>query len=82
MHLTLIFAPVPSSLRTCIDLVEMGCPENDTALNITIPVVMVSKSGGEEINKSMAGGEKGRPSYLILYVGIKGLVEQHEMIHI
>ncbi|XP_022846416.1 signal peptide peptidase-like 3 [Olea europaea var. sylvestris] len=40
------------------DLVEMGCPENDTALNITIPVVMVSKSGGEEINKSMAGGEK------------------------
>ncbi|CAI9778235.1 unnamed protein product [Fraxinus pennsylvanica] len=40
------------------DLVEMGCPENETTLNITIPVVMVSKSGGEEINKSMAGGEK------------------------
>ncbi|KAL2485423.1 Signal peptide peptidase-like 3 [Abeliophyllum distichum] len=40
------------------DLVEMGCPGNDTTLNITIPVVMVSKSGGEELNKSMTGGAK------------------------
>ncbi|CAI9782098.1 unnamed protein product [Fraxinus pennsylvanica] len=35
------------------DLVEKGCPENDTTLNITIHVVMVSKSGGEQINKSL-----------------------------
>jgi len=44
----------------------MGCPGNDTTLNITIPVVMVSKSGGEELNKSMTGGEKGRSSHLFL----------------
>ncbi|KAK4489124.1 hypothetical protein RD792_004918 [Penstemon davidsonii] len=39
-------------------LAEMGCANNDTALNITIPVVMISKLGGEELNKSMARGVK------------------------
>uniref|UniRef100_A0A5B6Z4P2 PA domain-containing protein n=1 Tax=Davidia involucrata TaxID=16924 RepID=A0A5B6Z4P2_DAVIN len=38
------------------DLFEMVCSENDTTLNITIPVVMITKSGGEAINRSMAGG--------------------------
>ncbi|KAL0366701.1 UNVERIFIED_CONTAM: Signal peptide peptidase-like 3 [Sesamum radiatum] len=38
-------------------LVQMGCG-NDTNLNITIPVITISKSGGEEIKKSMDGGAK------------------------
>ncbi|KAK2973812.1 hypothetical protein RJ640_012282 [Escallonia rubra] len=38
------------------DLLEMGCPNNDSTLNITIPVLMISKSGGEALNKSMARG--------------------------
>ncbi|KAK4387965.1 Signal peptide peptidase-like 3 [Sesamum angolense] len=38
-------------------LVQMGCG-NDTNLNITIPVITISKSGGEELKKSMDGGAK------------------------
>ncbi|KAL3507174.1 hypothetical protein ACH5RR_032556 [Cinchona calisaya] len=38
------------------DLLEMGCSEKDTNLNITIPVVMISKSGGEALNKSISDG--------------------------
>ncbi|XP_059653340.1 signal peptide peptidase-like 2 [Cornus florida] len=45
------------------DLFEMGCSNNDTTINITIPVVMISKSEGEAINRSMAGG--GRVELLI-----------------
>ncbi|CAK9167727.1 unnamed protein product [Ilex paraguariensis] len=40
------------------DLIEMGCSDDDTNSNITIPVVMISKSGGEAINKSMVDGGK------------------------
>lgn len=40
------------------DLFKMVCSDNDTTLNITIPVVMIPKSGGEVLNKSMAGGGK------------------------
>lgn len=36
----------------------MGCG-NDTNLKITIPVITISKSGGEELKKSMEGGAKG-----------------------
>ncbi|XP_051118326.1 signal peptide peptidase-like 2 isoform X2 [Andrographis paniculata] len=36
---------------------KMGC-DNDTDLNITIPVVMISKSGGEELKKAMDAGAK------------------------
>ncbi|KAL2506321.1 Signal peptide peptidase-like 3 [Abeliophyllum distichum] len=39
-------------------LLEMNCAGNVTDLDITIPVVMVSKSGGDEIDKAIAGGEK------------------------
>ncbi|XP_047964992.1 signal peptide peptidase-like 3 [Salvia hispanica] len=39
-------------------LVQMSCG-NDTTLNITIPVITISKSGGEELKKSMANGGKG-----------------------
>ena len=41
-----------------IGLVQMSCG-NDTTLNITIPVITISKSGGEELKKSMANGGKG-----------------------
>ncbi|GER40812.1 signal peptide peptidase-like [Striga asiatica] len=37
--------------------VQMGCG-NDTSLNITIPVITISKSGGVELKKSIDGGEK------------------------
>ncbi|GFY81504.1 hypothetical protein Acr_01g0013130 [Actinidia rufa] len=40
------------------DLLEMSCGEKNVA-NITIPVVMITKSGGEAINKSMTSGKKG-----------------------
>ena len=32
----------------------MVCSENDTSLNISIPVVMIPKSEGDAVNKSMA----------------------------
>lgn len=38
------------------DLYKMVCSDNDTTLNITIPVVMIPKSGGEAFNKSMVHG--------------------------
>lgn len=41
------------------DLSEMVCSNSDTALNISIPVIMISKSGGEALNKSMGDGQKG-----------------------
>lgn len=40
------------------DLYKMICSENETALNISIPVVMIPKSGGEALNKSIASGKK------------------------
>ncbi|THG02731.1 hypothetical protein TEA_005422 [Camellia sinensis var. sinensis] len=39
------------------DLLEMSCREKNI-VNIKIPVVMIAKSGGEAINKSMTGGRK------------------------
>uniref|UniRef100_A0A6I9RJV9 Signal peptide peptidase-like 2 n=2 Tax=Elaeis guineensis var. tenera TaxID=51953 RepID=A0A6I9RJV9_ELAGV len=38
------------------ELEKMGCPENDTSLDITIPVVLMSKSDGENIKKSLDSG--------------------------
>lgn len=43
----------------------MVCADNDTALNITIPVVMIPKSGGEAINKSMVHGGVGEFIYSV-----------------
>ncbi|KAF9610075.1 hypothetical protein IFM89_019915 [Coptis chinensis] len=40
------------------DLYKMVCPENDTSLDIRIPVVMIPKSGGEAIRKAMVAGKK------------------------
>ncbi|XP_022878884.1 signal peptide peptidase-like 2 [Olea europaea var. sylvestris] len=39
-------------------LLEMNCVGNVTDVDITIPVVMISKSGGDEIDKAMASREK------------------------
>ena len=41
------------------DLYKMICSDNDTAVNISIPVVMIPKSGGVALNKSMATGKRG-----------------------
>ncbi|KAI8003013.1 Signal peptide peptidase-like 3 [Camellia lanceoleosa] len=45
------------------DLLEMSCHEKNI-VNIKIPVVMIAKSRGEAINKSMTGGREGE---LMLY---------------
>lgn len=44
----------------------MVCSENDTSINITIPVVMIPKSAGEELTKSLATGAKGTFSSIFL----------------
>ncbi|KAJ0971900.1 hypothetical protein J5N97_019859 [Dioscorea zingiberensis] len=40
------------------ELYKMVCTENDTSLDISIPVVMIPKSAGESIKASMATGGK------------------------
>ncbi|CAH2058262.1 unnamed protein product [Thlaspi arvense] len=35
------------------DLDEMGCMEKDASLNVSIPVLMISKSSGDALNRSM-----------------------------
>ncbi|KAK9082716.1 hypothetical protein Scep_029187 [Stephania cephalantha] len=40
------------------DLYKMVCSDNDTSLNIKIPVVMIPKSGGDLIKKSFEAGRK------------------------
>nr|DAD24076.1 TPA_asm: hypothetical protein HUJ06_025539 [Nelumbo nucifera] len=40
------------------ELYKMVCSDNDTSLNITIPIVMIPKSGGDAIKKSMVDGGK------------------------
>ncbi|OVA01645.1 Protease-associated domain [Macleaya cordata] len=52
------------------DTFEMVCSEKD--VNITIPVVMIPKSGGETIKKSMASGGKVE---LLLYSPISPIVD-------
>ncbi|XP_030467375.1 signal peptide peptidase-like 2 isoform X2 [Syzygium oleosum] len=38
------------------ELFEMVCPENGTAMNISIPVIMVSKSAGRILNSMLVDG--------------------------
>lgn len=42
----------------------MVCPENATTLNISIPTVMIPKSGGEKLNDSLSSGKKGQFKFL------------------
>lgn len=37
----------------------MACPEDSTSLNISIFVVMIPKSNGEALKKSIQDGKKG-----------------------
>lgn len=39
----------------------MVCSDSDPGLNISIPVMMISKQGGEFLNKSLGDGQKGEP---------------------
>ncbi|KAF2322258.1 hypothetical protein GH714_009605 [Hevea brasiliensis] len=39
-------------------LAEMGCDKDSGSPNVSIPVVMIPKSAGEHLNKSMGGGQK------------------------
>lgn len=41
------------------DIFKMVCSENDTIVNITIPVVMIPKSGGDTLEKFIASGRTG-----------------------
>lgn len=40
------------------ELDYMGCSKNDTNLNITIPVVMIQRSGGDILTKSVGAGKR------------------------
>ncbi|KAJ8438920.1 hypothetical protein Cgig2_033807 [Carnegiea gigantea] len=42
------------------ELDYMGCSKNDTNLNITIPVVMIQRSGGDILTKSVGAGKRGK----------------------
>ncbi|KAL3506589.1 hypothetical protein ACH5RR_031971 [Cinchona calisaya] len=54
------------------DFLEMGCPKKDMNLNITIPVVMISKSGGEALNKSMSDRHNVE---ILLYSPIRPIID-------
>ncbi|RVW20877.1 Signal peptide peptidase-like 2 [Vitis vinifera] len=51
------------------DIYKMVCSENDTIVNITIPVVMIPKSGGDTLSKSIADGKKGFLAFFSLPLG-------------
>ena len=42
-----------------VELAEMGCEKGSSAQDISIPVVLIPKSGGQYLNKSIVDGEKG-----------------------
>ncbi|KAK2641723.1 hypothetical protein Ddye_023486 [Dipteronia dyeriana] len=54
------------------DLYKMVCSTNDTSLNISIPVVMIPKSGGDALNKSMLNEKKVE---LLLYAPNRPVVD-------
>ncbi|KAJ8774335.1 hypothetical protein K2173_011584 [Erythroxylum novogranatense] len=51
---------------------EMGCENNSTPLDIKIPVVMISKSGGDHLNTLLANGKKVE---ILLYAPKKPIVD-------
>ncbi|XXG41453.1 hypothetical protein AAC387_Pa01g1904 [Persea americana] len=58
------------------DLYKMVCTENDTSLNITIPVVMIPKSAGESMKDSLSTGGKVE---LLLYSPKRPVVDISEI---
>ncbi|XVE84535.1 hypothetical protein DITRI_Ditri17bG0021000 [Diplodiscus trichospermus] len=53
------------------ELDEMVCSENDTSLSISIPVVMIQKSAGDAVSKSM----EGKHVELLLYAPTRPIVD-------
>lgn len=58
------------------DLYKMVCTENDTSLNVTIPVVMIPKSAGETLKNSLSTGGK---VMLLLYSPNRPIVDVSEI---
>ncbi|GAV82895.1 PA domain-containing protein/Peptidase_A22B domain-containing protein [Cephalotus follicularis] len=54
------------------ELYKMVCSENDTSLNISIPVVMIPKSAGDTLNQSMVGNQRVE---LLLYTPNRPIVD-------
>ena len=42
-----------------LELAEMGCEKDSSAQDISIPAVLIPKSGGESLNRSILDGQKG-----------------------
>eukprot|EP00262_Sarcandra_glabra_P006316 TRINITY_DN1848_c0_g1_i1.p1 TRINITY_DN1848_c0_g1~~TRINITY_DN1848_c0_g1_i1.p1 ORF type:complete len:543 (+),score=76.46 TRINITY_DN1848_c0_g1_i1:149-1777(+) len=58
------------------DLYKMVCTENDTSLNIMIPVIMIPKSGGEAIKDFL---DTGRSVELLMYSPNRPVVDFSEI---
>ncbi|KAL5997259.1 hypothetical protein ACLOJK_008189 [Asimina triloba] len=58
------------------DLYKMVCTDNDTSLNISIPVVMIPKTAGQAIKKSLDIGERVE---LLLYAPNRPIVDFSEI---
>ncbi|CAB4294210.1 unnamed protein product [Prunus armeniaca] len=61
-------------------LAKMACPEDSTSLNISIFVVMIPKSNGEALKKSIQDGKKGKREecqscFYSLFCGCKAVVQ-------
>lgn len=75
--------------NTTADLYKMVCTENDTSVDINIPVVMIPKSIGKKIQDSMVQGEKGKITrhicfdvcYLCTYALSKSVFHSHCIHH-
>lgn len=52
--------PSPPPLRPSAGIIDMKCSDNEAHINITIPVVMLSKLDGDPLQKSIADGRKGK----------------------
>ncbi|KAJ6674727.1 SIGNAL PEPTIDE PEPTIDASE-LIKE 5 [Salix viminalis] len=54
------------------ELAEMGCKKDSSAQDISIPVVLIPKSGGESLNRSILDGQK---VDLLLYAPVRPPVD-------
>lgn len=67
---------------SCADIFRMECSENDTSLEIKIPVVAIPKSEGDIMQKSIGSGRKGKSRLYVswsdvLIIVYKQLVESY-----
>lgn len=63
-------------LQIFAELPEMVCGENDSSLDIKIPVLMISKSAGESLMQPLAFGAPGK---LLLCYLLTNLLLSHHM---